>query len=222
MGGEAGRAGAGAGILAPMMSDWSEGRGLVLIVSGPSGAGKTTIARALERACPDGFFSVSLTTRQPGPGDRDGVDYRFVTEEEFAERAAPAPGKPMGEFLEHAGVYGRRYGTLRGPVEEALAAGRLVILEIDVQGAKQVKAAIPGAAGLFVLPPSDESLLARLRARRRDTEEAIQRRFTAAQREIAEARACGVFDRFIVNDELDRAVGEAIGVVQGLRAGRPG
>lgn len=203
-----------------MMSDWSEGRGLVLVVSGPSGAGKTTIARALERACPDAHFSVSLTTRQPGPGDRDGVDYRFVTEEEFAQRASPQPGKPMGEFLEHAGVYGRRYGTLRAPVDEAMRAGKLVILEIDVQGAKQVKGAMPGASGLFVLPPSDESLLARLRARRRDSEEAIQRRFAAAQREIAEARTCGVYDRFIVNDELERAVAEAVEVVKGIRAGR--
>ena len=191
---------------------------MALVVSGPSGAGKTTIARALERECPDGFFSISLTTRQPGPGDRDGVDYRFVSEEEFAQRSAPQPGRPMGEFLEHAGVYGRRYGTLRAPVDEALAAGRLVILEIDVQGAKQVKAAIPSASGLFVLPPSDEALLTRLRSRRRDTEEAIQRRFTAAQREIAEARECGVFDRFIVNDNLERAVAEAIEVVRGLRA----
>ncbi|MBL0921480.1 MAG: guanylate kinase [Phycisphaerales bacterium] len=203
-----------------MTTDWSEGKGLALIVSGPSGAGKTTIARALERACPDAWFSVSLTTRPPGPGDRDGLDYRFVSEEQFATLATPTPGSPMGEFLEHAGVYGRRYGTLRAPVEDNLRAGRLVILEIDVQGGKIVKAAMPHAAGVFVLPPSDDALLARLRARRRDSEDAIQRRFAAAQREMAEARTCGVYDRFIVNDTLDRAVAEAVEVVQGIRRGR--
>ncbi len=192
---------------------------MTLIVSGPSGAGKTTIARAIERACPDAHFSVSLTTRQPGPNDRDGVDYCFVTEEEFERRAKPAPGRALGEFLEHAGVYGRRYGTLRAPIDEALTKGMLAILEIDVQGAKQVKAAMPGAFGIFVLPPSDEALLTRLRARKRDSEEAIQRRFAAAQREMAEARTCGVYDCFIVNDDLERATKEAIEVVQGLRAG---
>lgn len=193
---------------------------LLLILSGPSGAGKTTIARAVHVAFPGSLLSVSLTTRPPGPNDRDGVDYIFVDEEEFQRRAAPRPGAPLGEFLEHAGVYGRRYGTLRGPVVEALAQGRLVILEIDVQGATQVKQAVPEAFAIFIEPPDEEDLLRRLRARRRDSEEAIQRRFAAARREMLAARECGVYGRFIVNDDLQRAIDEAVEAVRVERARR--
>lgn len=183
-------------------------QGLLVIVSGPSGAGKTTIARAVHDAFAGSLLSVSLTTRPPGPRETDGVDYHFVDEAEFLARVDRA------EFLEHAGVYGKRYGTLRAPVADAMRAGRLVILEIDVQGAKQVKSQIPDSYGLFVLPPSEDALLDRLRSRQRDSEEVIQKRFARARDEMAEARRCAVYDLFIVNDDLDRAIGEAIGGVR--------
>jgi guanylate kinase len=182
--------------------------GLLVIVSGPSGAGKTTIARAIHAAFPGSVLSLSLTTRPMGPTEREGVDYHFASEEEFV-RSIEA-----GAFLEHAGVYGKRYGTPRKPVEEGLAAGRLVILEIDVQGAKQVKGQIPSALGMFVLTPTEDELLKRLRARKRDSEEVIQKRFARAREETAEAKVCGVYERFIVNDELDRAKREAIDAVR--------
>ncbi len=193
-------------------------KGMVLIISGPSGVGKTTITHAVRQAfgdhAPDprdrrgAVFSVSATTRAPTPQERDGVDYSFVTNEAFDKLVAE------NAFLEWAGVFGKRYGTLRAWVEQQLAAGRLVILEIDVQGAVNVKKAIPDAVALFVLPPSEDELLARLRARKREPEEAIQRRFAEAKREIAAARSCGVYNTFIVNDRLDRATGEAIGWVR--------
>ncbi len=182
--------------------------GLLVIVSGPSGAGKTTIARAIHAAFPGSVLSLSLTTRPMGPTEKEGVDYHFASEEEFV-RSIEA-----GEFLEHAGVYGKRYGTPRKPVVDGLSAGRLVILEIDVQGAKQVKGQIPGALGMFVLTPTEDELLKRLRARKRDSEEVIQRRFARAREETAEAKVCGVYERFIVNDELERAKQEAIDAVR--------
>lgn len=182
--------------------------GLLAIVSGPSGAGKTTIARALHDAFDRSLLSVSLTTRPRTDREREGVDYFFVDEQEFLARVE------RDEFLEHAGVYGKRYGTLRAPVDGALREGRLVILEIDVQGAKQVKSQLPDAMGLFVLPPSEDALLERLRARKRDTEEVIQKRFARARDEMAEARRCGVYDLFIVNDDLDRAIAQAVDAVR--------
>lgn len=182
--------------------------GLLVIVSGPSGAGKTTIARAINAAFPGSLLSLSLTTRPIAPTEQEGVDYHFASEEEFQK------GVDQGDFLEHAGVYGKRYGTPRKPVEDALARNQLVILEIDVQGAKQVKAQIPNALGLFVKAPNEEELLRRLRTRQRDTEEVIQRRFARAQTENAEALRCGVYDRFIINDQLERAADEAIAAVR--------
>lgn len=189
-------------------------QGLLVIVSGPSGAGKTTIARAIHAAFPGSILSLSLTTRPMGPTEREGVDYHFASEEEFEK------GVREGAFLEHAGVYGKRYGTPRKPVEDGLAAGSLVILEIDVQGAKQVKAQIPGALGLFVRTPTEDELLRRLRARKRDNEDVIQRRFARAREETAEAERCGVYERFIINDKLTRATDEAVGAVRARFEGR--
>jgi guanylate kinase len=182
--------------------------GLLLIISGPSGVGKTTITRAVERAIPGAVFSVSVTTRQKAAGDVEGVDYHFVSDAEFDRLVAD------DQLLEWAEVFGRRYGTPREWADEQLRRGRLVILEIDVKGARQVKSRKPGAFGVFILPPSEEVLLQRLRARRRDTEEAIGRRFAEAQREIAEAKRCGAYDTFVENDELERAIEEAVGVVR--------
>jgi guanylate kinase len=190
--------------------------GLLLIISGPSGVGKTTITRAVERAIPGAVFSVSVTTRQKTVSDVEGVDYHFVSDGEFDRLVAE------DELLEWAEVFGRRYGTPRRWVDEQLRRGRLVILEIDVKGARQVKERMRGGAGafgMFILPPSEEVLLQRLRARRRDTEEAIARRFAEAKREIAEARACSAYDAFIVNDELEGAIDEAVETVRRRIAG---
>ena len=181
-----------------------EPRGLLLIISGPSGAGKTTITRAVERMFPDAHFSISATTRTKTAADRDGVDYRFITDEEFDDLEAKR------EFIETATYAGNRYGTPRAPVEAALADGRISILEIDVQGAIIVKNEFADALALFILPPSDAELLQRLRDRRREPEGAIQRRYRIAQQEIATAHTCGVYDHFIINDNLDRAIAEAI------------
>lgn len=188
--------------------------GMLLVISGPSGVGKTTITRAVERTIEDAVFSVSATTRAKTDADVEGVDYQFVSEAEFDRR------ERAGEFLETAVYAGNKYGTLRAPVEAQLARGRLMILEIDVQGAKQVKSRMPDAYCMFVLPPGEDVLLERLRARKRDSEEAILRRFTLAKQEIAEARRCGVYDTFIVNDALDRAIAEALESVRAARARR--
>lgn len=182
--------------------------GLLLIISGPSGVGKTTITRAVERSIPGSVFSVSATTRPRTPADVEGVDYHFVTDAEFDELAA------KGAFLEWANVFGKRYGTLRAWVDEQLARGRLVILEIDVQGATSVKKQMPSAFAMFVLPPDEQTLLERLRNRKREGEDGIQRRFAEARREIAEAKTNGVYDAFVTNRDLDKAITEAVGLVK--------
>ena len=188
--------------------------GLLLIISGPSGVGKTTITRGVERSIPDAVFSVSATTRAKTPADVEGVDYHFVPDEEF-ERMRLA-----GEFLECAGIYGKKYGTPRAWVDEQLRRGRLVILEIDVQGAIQVKHSIPDAFGLYILPPSEAVLLERLRSRRREPEDVIQKRFAQAQREIAAARSCGVYNVFLTNIDLDKTIRRATEEVLKERARR--
>lgn len=188
--------------------------GMLLIISGPSGVGKTTITRGVERSIPGAVFSVSCTTRPKTPADVEGVDYRFVTDDDF-ERL-----KAAGEFLENAGVYGKKYGTPRAWVAEQLARGRLVILEIDVQGALQVKRQIPDAFAIFVLPPDEAALLQRLRDRKREDENGIQKRFAHARSEIAAARASGVYDLFITNDDVDRAIAQAVQAVSAQRARR--
>ena len=185
----------------------TRGNGMLLIISGPSGVGKTSINRELVKRL-GGVFSVSATTRPKTPEDTEGEDYYFLSDEEF-DRMIKA-----GEFLEWAEVFDHRYGTPRKPVMENLQAGRLVIVEVDVRGAEQVKKAIPDAFGLFVLPPSEHDLLDRLRGRKREPEEAIQRRFAEAQREIAQARTNGVYDVFIVNRDLPAAIEQACDIVE--------
>ena len=155
---------------------------MLLIISGPSGVGKTTITRGVERSIPGAVFSVSATTRAKTDADVEGVDYHFVTPETFQQMV------DQDEFLEFAGVFGNRYGTPRNWVIEQLSRGRLVILEIDVQGAIQVKSRIPDAFAIFILPPDEATLLERLRLRKREPEEVIQRRFAAARQEMALAR----------------------------------
>jgi guanylate kinase len=186
--------------------------GLLVVMSGPSGVGKTTIARAVERAIPASMFSVSATTRAKTDADVEGVDYHFVDEPTFRAMIG------RDEFLEWAEVFGRLYGTPRAWVDEQLRRGRVVVCDIDVEGARQIKARMPKALTLFVLPPSEDDLLARLRQRKREGEDAIQRRFAEAKREIAAARASGVYEHFLVNEDLETSIAQAIALVTNARA----
>lgn len=178
------------------------------MVSGPSGAGKTTVvAGALERR-PDVMLSVSATTRPPRAGEVDGQDYHFLSPERFAAM------EDRGEFLEVAEVHGNRYGTPRGPVDQALAAGRTVLLEIDVQGAASVRAAMPEAVLVFVRPPDEQVLRARLEGRGTDDEAVIQRRLRNARDELAAGES---FDHQVVNDDLEEAISQLIRILDGSR-----
>jgi guanylate kinase len=191
--------------------------GMLLIISGPSGVGKTTITRGVERSIADSVFSVSATTRAQTDADVDGVDYHFVSDEQFEQM------KAQDAFLEHAGVYGKKYGTPRGWVVEQLHRGRLVILEIDVQGAVQVKSRVPDAFAIFIMPPSEDALITRLRSRKREDESQILKRFAQAKQEIDAAKASGVYDRFIVNQDVQVAIRDAVAEVAAarLRRNRP-
>jgi guanylate kinase len=190
-------------------------RGLLLVVSGPSGVGKTTIVhRIIDRF--NGIFSVSATTRECSSHETDGVDYFFLDDPSFQRWV------DEGRFLEFAQVFGRSsYGTPRGPVEDRLREGRLVVLDIDVQGAIQVRASEPDAFGVFILPPDEDELLRRLRARGREDEATIERRFAEARHEMATARTCGAYDAFVINDDLERVVEETVGLLDSRLKGRP-
>lgn len=167
------------------------------MVAAPSGAGKTSLTRALIERLGDrgihGEFSVSYTTRDPRPGEREGVDYHFVTPESFAGMVA------QGAFLEHAEVFDRRYGTGRAATERLLAEGRIVFLDIDWQGARQVRDHFPAALHVFIRPPSLAELERRLLARGQDDEVSIRRRMQAAEEELAHASE---FDHVLVNDDF--------------------
>ncbi|MCC7408843.1 MAG: guanylate kinase [Phycisphaeraceae bacterium] len=189
-------------------------RGLLLVISGPSGVGKSTITRrVLEQLGAE--LSISVTTRPSSDQDTVGKRYEFVSVEEFRRR------REAGYFLESAEVFGNCYGTPREPVLRAIAQGRTILLEIDVQGAIQVKKNLAGQPmlGVFILPPTPRTLLERLRSRGREDEATIQKRFSRAQAEMAQARVCGVYDAFVVNDQLERAVAETLGVVRTRLAG---
>ncbi|MHB8896359.1 MAG: guanylate kinase [Candidatus Geothermincolia bacterium] len=184
------------------------GRGRLFVVAGPSGAGKTTvIRRALESV--DMHLSVSATTRAPRPGEVDGVDYTFITEEEF-KRLEEADA-----FLEWEEVYGNRYGTPRGPVEAAIERGENVLLEIDVKGALAVKCKMPGAFLVFIMPPSEAVLRDRLEGRA-DGKTEIDKRLEIAPWEL-EVGARD-FDEIIVNDDLEDAVHRLVRVLRGEKA----
>ena len=185
----------------------------LVIVSAPSGAGKTSLARALAEATADVGISVSHTTRLARDGERDGKDYFFVSRSVF-ERMIRA-----GEFLEHAHVFDHLYGTARTPVEAALAAGQSIVLDIDWQGARKVRAVMPEALSVFILPPSLNDLEQRLLDRGQDTSEVIRRRMQDAVSEISHYPE---FDYVLVNQDFQTALEELQGVLQAGRAPRSG
>jgi guanylate kinase len=171
----------------------------VFVITGPSGVGKGTLIEQLLERVPELELSVSATTREPRPGEVDGRDYHFLTPEEFGRRVE------AGDFLEHATYSGNRYGTLRQEVERRLAEGRSVVLEIEVQGARQVRAAMPEAALIFIAPPSPAALRERLEGRGTDSADAIDRRLRTAEIEL---EAQPEFAHVIVNDELQNSASE--------------
>jgi len=184
-------------------------RANLYIVSAPSGSGKTTLLQSLLKTFKDLKFSVSHTTRQPRQGERDGVDYFFTGKTQFREMA------DRDEFLEWAEYYGQLYGTSRAFVEQHVNAGRDVILDIDVNGAQQVKARIADAITVFIMPPSFAELERRLRARRQESDEAINRRLEIARSEIS---VCRSYDYIVVNDVLEDSVQTLEAVVRAGRA----
>jgi guanylate kinase len=185
----------------------------LFVVSGPSGVGKGTVVRRLLQLNPNLTLSISATTRRPRPGEVDGRDYRFVTDDAFDRLI------DENAFLEWANVFGHRYGTLADPIRQALAQGRDVILEIDVQGARQVKERGSEATFVFLVPPSDRELAARLRGRHTETEPDMQRRLAMAEEEL---KAAGWFDHVVVNDDVDRAAAEVAGIIAAEPQDSPG
>jgi guanylate kinase len=187
-------------------TDQNKTRGTLVVVSGPSGVGKSTICREVVRRTDDVHLSVSATTRPRGPGEHNGRDYWFISSEEFRRRI------DQGLFLEYAEVFGNLYGTLRDKVDEALEAGQTVILEIDVQGGKQVKAAYPDAVMVFVLPPDQKALAQRIGWRGRDSAEVVETRLGGAGSEIA--AAWRYYDNMVINEDLEHAINEVIQIIR--------
>lgn len=187
-------------------------KGIAYIISAPSGAGKTTLCRMAAAHFPEIRNSVSYTTRQPRPGEVNGKDYWFVEDEAF-DRMVEG-----GEFLEYAGVYGRRYGTSKKDLESLLDQGLSVILEIDVQGADKVRQTLKGGVYIFILPPSLEACEQRLVSRGKDSPEDIKKRLKIAEEEI---RKAPLYDYLIVNDKLERAFEELKSVMVASRAATP-
>ena len=179
--------------------------GELIVVSGPSGSGKTTIARTLLRDIPSLRFSVSATTRPIRLGEREGIDYHYLTREEFQRRIA------AGEFVEWEEVYGNLYGTLRAEVDGALVRGQHLLFDVDVKGALSIKERYPAALLVFIRPPSRETLEARLRARSTEDEATIQRRLARTDMELELGEQ---FDHRVVNDVLDRAIAETKEIVE--------
>ncbi len=182
--------------------------GNLFIVSAPSGAGKSSLVNALLERDAAIRLSISYTTRAPRPGEEDGVHYHFVSHEAFQERL----GK--GEFLESAEVYGNYYGTSQPWIEAERAAGRDILLEIDWQGAAQVRHLVPDAISIFILPPSIEELRRRLQGRGTDSEEVIARRMAAAREDVSH---CLEFDYLVVNDQFDTALADLLAIARAHR-----
>jgi len=196
----------------PRKSGAADGhRGILFVISSPSGGGKGTLIRRLRETVPGVGYSVSWTTRAPRPGEADDVSYHFVSQEDF-ERKRQANG-----FLEWAVVHGNLYGTTRAAVRQELAAGRDVILEIDVQGARAVRKAMRSVVSVFILPPSYEVLRERLTARMTERPEELELRLANARGEVEQYM---FFDYVILNDEVERAAGQLAAVVWAERARR--
>lgn len=184
----------------------------VFVITGPSGVGKGTLIEELLGRCSTLELSISATTRQPRTGEEDGVHYHFLSPEEFARR------RDRNEFLEFAAYSGNHYGTLRSEVEGRLAVGRSVVLEIEVQGAQQVRAAKPDSIQIFIAPPDPDVLRQRLAGRGTDSADAIDKRLETAEIELASQ---GDFDHLIVNDDLETAVGDLVEIVRAELAKAP-
>jgi guanylate kinase len=178
---------------------------MVFVITGPSGVGKGTLIRGLLERLPELELSTSATTRKPRPGERDGVDYYFLTPAQFAERVE------AGEFVEHATYSGNMYGTLRSELERRAREESPVVLEIEVQGARQVRQAIPESVAVFIAPPSLDALRARLVGRGTDSPEEVDERLRTAEREL---EAQPEFAHVVVNDRLEEATDELEGIVR--------
>jgi guanylate kinase len=197
------------------MSSEPSAPGQLLVISAPSGAGKTTLARRFVDVTPGARFSVSATTRPPRGSERDGVDYHFLSPDDFAARVA------AGDFAEWAEVHGRSYGTLRATVEEALAGGAVAVFDIDVQGGTQILDRWPAeAVSVLVVPPSPAELERRLRGRSTESDEAIRLRLAAARTEVS--RAAARYRYGIVNDRLEEALRRLSAISRTARAQRTG
>src|SRR3954454_1792755 len=183
--------------------------GKVFVITGPSGVGKGTLIRNLLERMPELELAVSATTRAPRPGEEHGVDYHFLDDAEFDRRVIE------GDFLEHAGYSGRRYGTLRSELEKRTADGASVVLEIEVQGARQVERTMPEAVRIFIKPPSEETLRTRLIGRGTDDMDSVERRLQVAKAELA---ASGDFPHVVHNDRVDDAVDALEQIVRAANA----
>jgi len=183
-------------------------QGKLVIISGPSGVGKSTISREVVRRLDNAFLSISVTTRPQGPGEKDGREYWFISRQEFRKRIEE------GALLEYAEVFGNLYGTPKDKTDEALQAGKTVILEIDVQGGRQVKEIYPQAVMIFILPPSDRILAERMGRRGRESAEAAARRLGGAGSEIA--AAWQYYDNMVVNDDLEQAIKEVLQIINSM------
>jgi len=188
------------------MTPRSDGKGKIVIISGPSGVGKSTICRGLLERLDNACLSISATTRAKGKGEVDGSDYWFVSEDEFHRRIA------ADLLLEYAEVFGKLYGTPKDKVAEFLQAGKTVILEIDVQGGRQVKAQYPDAEMIFILPPSQKVLAERLSGRGREDAKIAEERLSGASAEIA--AAWQHYTHMVINDDLEQAIDECVKIVE--------
>jgi guanylate kinase len=186
-------------------------RGLLVVISGPSGVGKDTIIKRLLELDPQLTYSVSCTTRAPRAGEVDGVHYRFVSREQFEELVK------KGHFLEHASYNGHLYGTPAGPVEEARTAGHDILLKIEVQGAQQVRDRVSDGIFIFIAPPNDKELARRQELRGGESDKDMTERLRIAEKEMSYA---GDYDHVVVNDDLDRAVTEVLEIIRRAREGQ--
>ncbi len=180
-------------------------QGTIFVLSAPSGAGKSTVSRLVRQRLPHLAYSVSLTTRPPRPGEQPGVDYHFVSREDFLKRVE------AGEMAEYAEIYGNLYGTSARVLADTLAQGRDLLLEIDVEGAAQLRRKFPQGVFIFLEPPSLEELERRLRSRGTEEEEVIRRRLARAQEELAQAER---YDYRVVNDDLEQAVSQVEAIIR--------